>query len=153
VGFDAYVSDLGLCYLKHIDEPVRVFRLQALQPISSDLRQAIALRMKTRPILAIMPFVLRSQGMLSQSATSLSGIISQQLTTVLSRSRLLHVISGLSSKALLGAELSLTSIYQALGADYVLIGQVGAVHLSDNPNALLYGQRSYRRAVGMDELA
>jgi class 3 adenylate cyclase/tetratricopeptide (TPR) repeat protein len=124
VGFDADVSDLGLCYLKHIDEPVRVFRLQALQPISSDLRQAIALRMKTRPILAIMPFVLRSQGMLSQSATSLSGIISQQLTTVLSRSRLLHVISGLSSKALLGAELSLTSIYQALGADYVLIGQV-----------------------------
>ena len=33
---------------------------------------------------------------------------------------------------------------------HVLIGQVGAVHLSDNPDALLYGQRSYRRAVGMD---
>jgi flavin reductase (DIM6/NTAB) family NADH-FMN oxidoreductase RutF len=36
---------------------------------------------------------------------------------------------------------------------HVLIGQVGAVHLSDNPDALLYGQRSYRRAVGMDERA
>ena len=32
-------------------------------------------------------------------------------------------------------------------------GQVGAVYLSDNPDALLYGQRSYRRAVGMDERA
>jgi hypothetical protein len=26
------------------------------------------------------------------------------------------------------------------------------VHLSDNPDALLYGQRSYRRAVGMTDL-
>lgn len=35
---------------------------------------------------------------------------------------------------------------------HVLIGQVGAVHLSDNPDALLYGKRSYRRAVGIDDL-
>jgi flavin reductase len=35
---------------------------------------------------------------------------------------------------------------------HVLIGQVGAVHLSDNPDALLYGQRSYRRAIGMTDL-
>jgi flavin reductase len=34
---------------------------------------------------------------------------------------------------------------------HVLIGQVSAVHLSDNPDALLYGQRSYRRAVGMTD--
>jgi flavin reductase (DIM6/NTAB) family NADH-FMN oxidoreductase RutF len=34
---------------------------------------------------------------------------------------------------------------------HVMIGQVGAVHLSDNPDALLYGQRSYRRAVGIGD--
>lgn len=33
---------------------------------------------------------------------------------------------------------------------YVMIGQVTAVHLSDQPDALLYGQRAYRRAVQME---
>lgn len=32
---------------------------------------------------------------------------------------------------------------------YVLIGEVSAVVLSDQPDALLYGQRGYRRAVGL----
>ncbi|MBM3614155.1 MAG: flavin reductase family protein [Alphaproteobacteria bacterium] len=34
---------------------------------------------------------------------------------------------------------------------HVLIGQVSAVQLSDQPDALLYGQRGYRRAVGIHE--
>ena len=33
---------------------------------------------------------------------------------------------------------------------YLMIGQVSAVTLSDQPDALLYGNRAYRRAVGMD---
>jgi flavin reductase len=32
---------------------------------------------------------------------------------------------------------------------YVIMGQVTSVVLSDNPDALLYGQRGYRRAVGL----
>ncbi len=32
---------------------------------------------------------------------------------------------------------------------YIMLGRVGAVHLSDDPAALLYGQRGYRRAVGL----
>ena len=32
---------------------------------------------------------------------------------------------------------------------YVIMGQVTSVHLSDNPDALLYGQRGYRRSVGL----
>lgn len=32
---------------------------------------------------------------------------------------------------------------------YIILGRVGAVHLSDDPAALLYGQRAYRRAVGL----
>jgi flavin reductase (DIM6/NTAB) family NADH-FMN oxidoreductase RutF len=35
---------------------------------------------------------------------------------------------------------------------HVLIGQVSAVQLSDQPDALLYGQRGYRRAVGIHEV-
>lgn len=34
---------------------------------------------------------------------------------------------------------------------YLMIGQVGAVTLSDQPDALLYGNRAYRRAVEMQD--
>lgn len=34
---------------------------------------------------------------------------------------------------------------------YIIVGQVNAVELSDDPAALLYGQRSYRRSVGLEE--
>lgn len=33
---------------------------------------------------------------------------------------------------------------------YVIMGEVSAVRLSDQPDALLYGQRGYRRAVGLE---
>ncbi len=34
---------------------------------------------------------------------------------------------------------------------YIIIGKVTAVHVSDDPSALLYGQRAYRRAVHLQE--
>lgn len=34
---------------------------------------------------------------------------------------------------------------------YVMMGKITAVHLSDQPDALLYGQRGYRRAVDLPE--
>ena len=34
---------------------------------------------------------------------------------------------------------------------YLMIGQVSAVALSDQPDALLYGNRAYARAVGMQD--
>lgn len=33
---------------------------------------------------------------------------------------------------------------------YILIAHVSEIVLNDNPNALLYGQRTYRRSVGFD---
>lgn len=35
---------------------------------------------------------------------------------------------------------------------YIIVGKVSAVHLSDDPASLLYGQRAYRRAVSMPEV-
>lgn len=34
---------------------------------------------------------------------------------------------------------------------YIVVGRVAGVRLSDNPAALLYGQRAYRKAVGIKE--
>ena len=33
---------------------------------------------------------------------------------------------------------------------YILVGEVGAVELSDRPDTLLYGQRGYRKSVGLE---
>ena len=33
---------------------------------------------------------------------------------------------------------------------HIIVGRVGAVRLSDNASALLYGQRAYRRAIHLD---
>lgn len=33
---------------------------------------------------------------------------------------------------------------------HILVGEVTDVHLDENPHALLYGQRAYRRAVGLE---
>ena len=35
---------------------------------------------------------------------------------------------------------------------YIIVGKVTKVHLSNDPAALLYGQRAYRRAVSMPDL-
>lgn len=127
-GLDADLHDLGLCYLKHLEEPVRLFRVQAARPLSVGLKQAIAARMKTRPTLAVMPFFLSPGTALSVAGPtpSVADIVSQQLIGQLSRSSMLHVISGMSTKALRGNTLSKSALYQALGADYLLQGQVQA---------------------------
>lgn len=127
-GIDVDLHDLGPCYLKHVDEPVRLFRVQAARPISYGLKQVIAARMKTRPTLAVMPFVLwlESTPAVTGADLGLADIVSQQLIGQLSLSPMLHVISGLSTKALRGHPLSRSVLYETLGADYLLQGQVRA---------------------------
>lgn len=127
-GLDADLHDLGLCYLKHLEEPVRLFRVQAARPLSTGLKQAIAARMKTRPTLAVMPFLLSPGTALSVAGPmpSVADIVSQQIIGQLSRSPMLHVISGMSTNALRGNLQSKAALYQALGADYLLQGQVRA---------------------------
>lgn len=149
-GLDVDLHDLGLCYLKHVDEPVRLFRVQAARPLSSGLKQAIAARMKTRPTLAVMPFLL-SVGSIPNSAVSapsVADIVSQQLIGQLSRTPMLHVISGMSTKALRGDLLPKSALYQALGADYLLQGRVRAADADANGGRLEVSFELWRAGSG-----
>lgn len=123
VGLDGDLHDLGTCYLKHVDEPLRLFRLGAQnEPLPPSLREAIAARMKTRPTLAVLPFELAQSAGSGGAPIGVADILSDQIIRQLSRSPMLHVISALSVSPLRGLGVELGTLYRTLGADYVLRG-------------------------------
>jgi adenylate cyclase len=123
--FDGLLHDLGLCWLKNVEEPVRVFRHRNEHPpLPAGLEQAISARMKLRPTLAVL--TLESTPHANQAVFGLGDVATDRLVRQLSRSAMLHVISGLSMQALRGRDMSLDGIYAALRADYVLKGRVVA---------------------------
>ena len=75
------------------------------------------------PRIAIIPFAPRSGG---RDERHLSDLIAQEVSRTLSRSRLIHVISHLSSRKLNGSLLDLDQIRETLDVDYVVYGTIGA---------------------------
>jgi len=127
-GLDGDLHDLGPCYLKHVDEPQRLFCLRKqAESLPASLREAITARMKTRPTLAVLPFELTQIGV-GAAPISVADVLSDQLIRQLSRSPMLHVISALSANAFRGQHVPLGTLYKTLGADYVLRG---TLHTSD----------------------
>ncbi|WP_226574546.1 adenylate/guanylate cyclase domain-containing protein [Acuticoccus sediminis] len=115
-GLDATVEDLGDCYLKHIEEPVRVFKISgpaagiAIRPLidADDLA----------PMLAVIPF----EGLAEGEGALLGEVLAEELITNLGRSSDLRVVSRLSTTALRGRALGVADISRLLHADYVLSG-------------------------------
>ncbi len=128
---DGLLQDLGPCWLKHVDEPVRLFRHRAEHPpLPQRLEQAISARLKLRPTLAVLCFegqpfegLLQIPGM-PDLGLGLGDVATDQLIRRLSSSSVLHLISALSVQALRGRTIALTDLYKLLRADYVLRGRV-----------------------------
>jgi len=120
-GLDAEVEDLGDCYLKHLREPVRCFRLAPVG-LAGTARPLAAVRVDYRPTIAVLPFVLST----SQAGEELLGeILADRLIASLAISPDLRVISRLSTQAAwahAGAAGS-QSLLQHLGASYLLHGR------------------------------
>lgn len=154
-GLELDLHDLGLCYLKHVEGPVRLFRVQAARPLSAGLKQAIAARMKTRPTLAVMPFGLTLGGDVHATAPtpSVADIVSQQVIGQLSRSSMLNVISGMSTKALRDRSVPKAALFQALGADYLLLGQASASDSEAQSARLEVGYELWRAGSGEPVMA
>lgn len=120
---DADVEDLGDCFMKHVQLPVRAFRVGAPGPhpvIESGAAGAIDLR----PTIAVMPIALRS---VEPEHRFLGEALADEVTAALSKTAELHVISRLSSFAFLDRKAGLPEIGARLNARYVLSGSVGAV--------------------------
>ena len=114
---DAEVEDLGECFLKHVQQPVRAYRIGPPGP-----RPVIASGFslgELRPTLAVIPFTARGA---AAEQDVLGEVLAEEIIRELSRSPDVHVISRLSTTAFRGRLVSLAEINAHLNADYVLSG-------------------------------
>jgi adenylate cyclase len=114
---DADVEDLGDCYLKHVQHPVRAYRIGPPGP-RPVIVPGFSLE-ELRPTLAVIPFVARD---VAPEHHVLGEVLAEEMIRELSRSSDLNVISRLSTTALRGREITLAEISDHLNADYVLSG-------------------------------
>lgn len=115
---DADVEDLGGCYLKHVAEPVRMFRVgpPGHHPV---IAQGQAAQLDLRPTIAIIPFAMRST---EPGQEMLGEALADDVIAALSRTSELHVISRLSTTFFRDRDDSVEDIKVHLGASYVLSG-------------------------------
>lgn len=120
-GLDPEVQDLGECYLKHFEAPVRLFKLLA-QPaeLPPDLQTAIAARLRLRPTLVILPAQDAAADAQAVQPIGWADIVTDQLSRQFSQSPMLHVISALSAHALRGRQIDRGHLYRHWHANYVL---------------------------------
>lgn len=117
-GLDASIEDLGECYLKHIEAPVRAYRvgIAGPRPIVTSLREYAA---PLQPTIAVIPFTARSN---EPEHFAIGELIADGVIAQLSRTAEVRVISRLSSTAFRGRVASMDDVQAYLGATYVLNG-------------------------------
>jgi len=116
-GLDADIEDLGNCYLKHIKDPVRAFRVGPPGP-RPKIEPGFSLE-KLLPTLAVIPFVARRT---DPEHDVLGEILAEEIIREVSPSPELNVISRLSTTGFRGRHVSLEKISTHLNADYVVSG-------------------------------
>jgi class 3 adenylate cyclase/TolB-like protein len=113
---DADIEDLGECYLKHIKNPVRAYRMgpPGPRPVIDPADFAPDLR----PTIAVIPFACRG----ADSEQVLGEVLADEIISALSQSSELNVISRLSTTVFRGRETTLDEIGAHLHASYVQSG-------------------------------
>jgi adenylate cyclase len=114
---DAEIEDLGECFLRHLKEPVRAYRIGPPGP-RPWIKHVLSLD-DLAPAIAVVPFAPRHV----QGARHIIGdVLAEEIIRKLSRLPDLTVISRLSTAAFRGRNAPSSEIAAYLGADYVLSG-------------------------------
>ena len=121
-GLDAGCEDLGECYLKHLDAPVRAYRIGP--PGSGHTRARSDDGMVMQPTVAVIPFSSRG-GDAQQLA--IGDLIADGVIARLSASRDLRVVSRLSTSGFRDRSTDLDEVEERLGATYVVNGSYAAL--------------------------
>jgi class 3 adenylate cyclase/TolB-like protein len=114
---DADIEDLGDCFVRHLSEPVRAYRVGPPGPRPAIKR--VMLQEELAPSIAVVPFRARQ---VPQEHEILGEVLAEEIIRELSRSSDLHVISRLSTTALRSRQATLGEIGTLLNADFVLSG-------------------------------
>jgi adenylate cyclase len=115
---DADVEDLGPCYLKHVHDPVRAYRVGPPGP-RPVIEPGSAAMPELRPTIAVVPFAARST---EPDHQVLGEILADEIIFALSHSADLNVISRLSTTVFRERRASASEVSGFLNASYVLTG-------------------------------
>jgi len=116
-GLDADIEDLGECFLKHIEKPVRSYRLSPPGKPTMSMAQRLE-----GSVIAVVPFED-----LSPAAAGAGQALAEELIGALSRTSRFHLLSRLSTAALAARGNTVQEIARQLGARYVVAGSVAAM--------------------------
>lgn len=117
---DADVEDLGSCFLRHMSEPVRAYRVGPPGERPA-LHLAVPLG-SLAPTIAVVPFAARN---VADDFEMVGDVLAEELIRELSHMPELSVISRLSTTAFRGRDATFEKICAHLHADYVLSGKYG----------------------------
>ena len=120
-GLHAQIDDLGVRYVKHIDEPIRAFRLRP-QGAQRDAVRRLPLPSADdlRPAVAVVPFSLLPA---DAAYDALGHAMADDIIAALSRHPGLRVLSRASTAQLRGTLPGLPKLRELLGAAFLLTGQ------------------------------
>ncbi|MDJ0827772.1 MAG: adenylate/guanylate cyclase domain-containing protein [Rhodobacter sp.] len=116
-GIDCDVYDLGDCYLRNIEEPVRAYLCGSAAPSLGLSDTAFADQLSAT--MAILPLESR---IATADERMLGHVVAEETAIKLTRQPGLRLISQLSSRAIAGRALTTAEITQKLGADYIVSG-------------------------------
>ncbi len=114
---DADIEDLGECYVKHVQQPVRAFRVGA--PGEQPVIERGNLAEDLRATIAVIPFRPRA---LQPTDDVLGQLLADEVISALSRSPEVNVVSRLSTTAFQARQVRLDDVSAYLRADYVVSG-------------------------------
>ena len=114
---DADIEDLGDCYLKHVSQPVRAYRISP--PGAHPVIVPPAPALELRPVIAVIPFASRDVDLRYHL---LGELLADEVISGLSQCAELHVISRLSTTAFRQRHATLAEVGAHLHAHYVLSG-------------------------------
>jgi adenylate cyclase len=116
-GLDGDVEDLGDCYLKHVPEPIRAFRVGTIGPAPVLPKQLADLN-DSLPCIAVLPFEVSGD----EEASTAADLLSETLTHCLARAGSLKVLAWISSKVVGNHAMPAKQSGAMLGADWVIAG-------------------------------
>lgn len=123
-GLDADFEDLGDCFLKHVDQPVRCSRVRALTFKSAAAPEKLsAPEDPTRLVLAVVPFEAVDSAGEFVADPSLGDALADGLISALSKRRDWKVQSRLSTMALRKRALNWSALHESLGATHLICGR------------------------------
>lgn len=119
-GMHATVHDMGLRYVKHLDNPLRVFRLESPSPTGGASVVMSRAEVDLRPTVAVVPFNAMSP---DAEHFALGHALVDDVIASLARHPGLRVLTRVSTGMLQGSVTDFNVVRQAIGAAFLLTGR------------------------------